>query len=613
MQPSVQLTVLDGALGILAPSDGDLMAVVGPASSGPFATPAAYARGADIIATYTSGPAVEAACLIIQLTGKPVVFERTATSTAATHTTIDVTGFAGTATPTIDGSTAADDDYEVYLEFVDGGTLGVDGITYVASLDKGRTLNAQASLGTASSITIPTPAGLVKVDFAVNSVSLVTLANDLRTEMLAHFVFTTGSVHLNADTTSDDGFTGACSDLTTAIALLNTLRAGFILHEARVGSGGSQIHLAADAVNGPTAPVATDGPTAVVLANDLRTKYAAHLAYTVSHTIADATNGTTAPAVAATDIIAGDVVQFSTAAATWNNTDLGTSLTALAASAQPWNIALIVGKASATAVQVVDAWLVALAAKNKFKYAICNTRLPDIGESDAAYQASLGAAFGSVASRWVDLAAGSCKLISAVTQRDYRRPVAWIDAVRALQIDAGQDLAEVDVGPLPACSISDANGNPDDHDESVYPGLDDQRFTTLRTIDGFPGVYINNARIFSPTGSDFIYVQFRRVMNLGCTALVQYLTNQLSTEIVVDKATGKISKGSAAHLEAGGTTAIGNALYPKKRASNVSFVVSRDDNILSTFTLTCEARITPNGYVKTFATTIGFFNPAIAA
>jgi hypothetical protein len=610
MQPRVDLTILDGALGIIPPSNGDIVAVVGPTSSGPVATPAAFARGADVRTSFTSGPAVEAACLLIELTGKPVVIVRTTASSPATETTLDEDDWTGTVVPTIASATAADDDYEVYLQIEDGGTLGTDGVTYRTSLDGGRTLSAVAELGTAESITIPTPAGLVKFDFAVVGTDLITLVNDIRTDFLAHIILTAGSVHGAADTSSDDGIGAAVSTVADAITRINQIRTGYEAH--RVLTAGT-VHGAADSTNAITLPAATTAPEAVALANEIKAKYGAHRVLTSGsvHGAADSTNVTAAANADAGTFVAGDVLTFRTLAATWSTSDLNVSLTALKNTTQTWNIALVVGAASATAVQALDAWLIALEAKNKFKYAICNVRIPDIGETEQEYYDSLATAFASIATVWVDVCAGSCKLLSSVSARQYRRPVAWIDAVRASSVDPGRDLADVTLGPLPSCQLTDANGNPDDHDETVYPGLDDLRFTTLRSFEGRPGVFINNPRILSGVGSDFIFVQFRRVMNIAAAALVSYLEDRLSSEIEVDPETGKITRAQAAELNNGATDRMADQLIPQRRATRVAYVVSLEDNVLSTFTITGEARIVPMGYVKIFRTTISFNNPAL--
>src|SRR5882757_1817596 len=84
-QPSVEQTELDGALGILPPSTGALYALVGVSSSGPVATPATFARTADVTMNFGSGPLVEAACTYIENFGKPVLLVRTTATTEGSY------------------------------------------------------------------------------------------------------------------------------------------------------------------------------------------------------------------------------------------------------------------------------------------------------------------------------------------------------------------------------------------------------------------------------------------------------------------------------------------------------------------------------------------------
>jgi hypothetical protein len=715
MQPNVNLPILDGGLGILPPSQGDILAVVGAVPSGPIATPATFARVSDLQARHTSGPLVEAAALDVVLTGKPVVVVGTGASTAAVIGAVTKTG-TGTFDPIVDTATVPDDDYDAYIAFVAGTTaIGTAGATYQTSLDNGITLSAVAALGTATSITIPTPSGLVKLNLEPSESDIVALSNELRTKFLAHIIFAdlaakmTGTVdlsgitlstlngqtflvtsnvggpdsvtfttpssiadiavqinavttgdstasivgnhlvmtgggtslgttstlllgsgtanatlgftngqtatgtnepHKHADTTSDDGVTAASTDLATAILLLNSIKAGYAAHRVLAGAGPSQIHLAADSTNIVTAADATDGFTARTLATDLKAKLNAHEALMSSHTIADVVN-VVADTVGAGTIDAGDVVTFRLTAAKWNTTELGAALTALKNTGQTWDVALIVGAADTAALEAVDTWLAGMAAKNKFKRAVMATRIPNVGEDEATYLAAMTSQWSAEASKWINLCSGSAKTTSGISSRSYKRPTSWRTACHEITVDPGQDLAAVALGPLSSVKIVDANGNPEDHDETVFPGLDDQRFTVFRSFEGRPGVFVNNGRIFAPVGSDFIFVQYRRIMNLGARALVSYLENRLSAEVGINPQTGFIAESSAAEIEAGGTKAMADVLLPFKRASNVSFVLSRTDNILSTFTLTGEARIVPNGYVKFFSVPIGFNNPAL--
>ena len=197
MLPSVQINELDGALGV-QPSGASYFAIVGVSDSGPIATPAAFSRTQDVITNYGGGPLVEAACYFISAYDLPVLLVRATASVAATETTIVTSGITGTSVVTVGADTTANDDYEVAFRTVNGGTIGVAGITYQTTLDGGRSWSAVTALGTATSIVIPGSGG---IGFALGTGTLA--AND------------TASYRTIAPN-------WAAGDLTTALAALKT-------------------------------------------------------------------------------------------------------------------------------------------------------------------------------------------------------------------------------------------------------------------------------------------------------------------------------------------------------------------------------------------------------
>ena len=100
-QPAVNITELDGALGILPTTAGRLFAVLGVSSSGPIDAPATFARVPDITAIYGDGPLVEAAAYYIEKYGRPVVLVRTGESNPGTYPAAAAVVFVGTGTSVI--------------------------------------------------------------------------------------------------------------------------------------------------------------------------------------------------------------------------------------------------------------------------------------------------------------------------------------------------------------------------------------------------------------------------------------------------------------------------------------------------------------------------------
>jgi len=472
-QPQVIITEQDGQLGVLPPSAGRILAFVGVSSAGTVNTPSTFARVKDLVAAFGGGPLVEAAAHEIEKYGRPVLVVRAADTVPASASAVVFTG-TGTSVITVDSTVEPEDDYEVVLKVVAGGTVGTTGITVQGSLDGGRNFGPVTALGTTTTVTV----NGIKLDFAAGT------------------------------------------------------------------------------------------------------------------------------------LVTGDVATFTTSAPQWSGVELGTALDALGLTTVNWEGVHIVGALVSSTFDVVETKITGLAALGKNHWWIGNTRLPNAGESEAAYLAAMSTAFGDKVTKHGALCYGACKMISSISGRKYRRPVAFVAAAREQSLSEEQDSAAIDLGALP-CSIRDEAGNPDEHDETAYPGADDARFYVLRTWEGYPGVYVNRPRLFSVTGSDFDLVPHRRVMNIARDVLRNYFTRRLNKPVRVDKDTGFILEAEALEIESGATAALRTALTTKPKASDAVFVLSRYDNLLATKTLTGDSRVTPLAYPEIVEIALGFFNPAL--
>lgn len=494
-QPRVDMTELDGALGVLPPSSGALLAVVGTSTTGTVDTPAAFARVSDVVSAFGAGPLVEAAAYAITKFGRPVLCVRTGNTTAGTLTDPVLTG-TGTADVDVSGSDEPNDDYEFHIEVVTGGELGTAGITFKWSVDGGRTQSAETALGTA-------------------------------------LVFEFPDTGLPAD---DD------VELTFGVATET--------------------------------------------------------------------------------LVAGDVIEFSGTAPMWTAGEIGTALTALRKSAQLWSIVEICGAMDATLFAAVETAVSGMAAYGKDRMYIGHTRVPTpatgggtpaAAETEAEYLVALDAIYDDLTTVYGAVCAGTAKIISGVSGRQYRRPPSfWVAPAHAVR-DEHINLANIKIGRMDGVILTDSNGNPEDHDESTNPGLDDARFLVLRTWEGRPGVYINRPRLLSTPTSDFQLIPHRRVMNLAKTVVRSYLEERVNEEILVDATTGYILEEEALEIEAGAAARLKGALLAKPKASAARFVLSRTDNLLSTKTINCTCRVTPLSYPEFIEVEIGYENPAIQA
>lgn len=167
MIPNVQIQKAAFAAGSVSPQPFPVgvLAILAHSATGTQDQPAGFYRDDLAYTALGDGPLVQYASYDLQVSGQPVVLQRTGCSSAATYSAV-TTSNAGTGTSalTTDGTIFPDDTYDVILTITQGGTIGQAGIMYTVSNDGGDATGPQTALGTATSITLPNGAG--KVNFS---------------------------------------------------------------------------------------------------------------------------------------------------------------------------------------------------------------------------------------------------------------------------------------------------------------------------------------------------------------------------------------------------------------------------------------------------------------
>jgi hypothetical protein len=313
---------------------------------------------------------------------------------------------------------------------------------------------------------------------------------------------------------------------------------------------------------------------------------------------------------AAGTFVAGDVITCLAVAPAPSTANITSALTALQQTQAAWSLCEFATPIGTADFDVIETAFAAMFTAKKFKAWIGNIRMPTLAESESAYLAAQSG-FAAKSTKCGELCAGSCELPSAVSGRLYRRPISFHVASKEASVAEHIDIADVLLGAAVGVSITDANGNPKHHDESVNPGLDDARFTTFRTWEGRSGVYVNRPRIFSSAGSDYDIMPKRRVMNLARATTRTYLEERLNKPVQVNETTGFILEEEALEIESGGRARLAAVLGPAPKASGWQMVLARTDNLISTKTLTVTTRVIPLAYPEFIEESIGFLNPAL--
>lgn len=291
----------------------------------------------------------------------------------------------------------------------------------------------------------------------------------------------------------------------------------------------------------------------------------------------------------------GDTYTFTTVAPGYTLSDLNAAMDVVLADPREWGFVHVVGAANASLFAGVATRLAE--AEGVFRYGFAVLEAAD--DTDA----NLLTHWANSADVRVGVVAGYGEVVSPLTGRISKRPMAWSYTGRLAAIPIQEDPGRVITGPVPGISSLYRN-------EFATPGLDDAGFTTFRTIIGRSGFYVTNGRIKAPEGSDFDLVQNRRVMDRACRLARNAALRFLNDTIRVDSVTGKIAETEALRIEGFILAQLTAGLLAPGHASDVTVTVSRENNILSDRTLYVSIRVLPVAYAKFIQVDIGFRNPA---
>lgn len=175
MLPSAPITKANGNVGSVQPSTSGVLAIIAFSTLGTVNTAATFTRQADLVAARGIGVLCDAGAYFMANAEKPIVCITPTCTTVGAYGTITKTG-TGTSAITAGGG-APNDDYGVLVQWLNGGTIGVAGITYRFSLDNGNNWSGTLALGTGSTLgplNVPDVNLSSGVSFALGAGTIVT-------------------------------------------------------------------------------------------------------------------------------------------------------------------------------------------------------------------------------------------------------------------------------------------------------------------------------------------------------------------------------------------------------------------------------------------------------
>ncbi len=316
-------------------------------------------------------------------------------------------------------------------------------------------------------------------------------------------------------------------------------------------------------------------------------------------------------AFAAGTILADQTESFDATEPLWAIADVQTAIGLLSNGTATFRFIHLVGKMTAANAATLQTEMDGLEAD--FRYTGLLGHCRDFAAADvtaAAWRTAILADFVATSAKRVSVTAGHYLITSPIDGWSYRRPLSFAIAARLVSKAVHVDAGRVKDGALSGLTIDVSDGNVY-HDERNTPALDAGRFVTARTLIGRQGMFCTNPNMMSPNGSDFIWWQYRSVVDKACSTARDVLLNFLSSEVRLNTS-GYILEKDAKDIESRLRSAFRDTLVSPGSVSSVSATVSRTDNIISTRTINVTIRIVPLGYIKTIDVSLGFTNPALA-
>lgn len=300
--------------------------------------------------------------------------------------------------------------------------------------------------------------------------------------------------------------------------------------------------------------------------------------------------------------VAADTYVFTSTSGTYGPTDANTAIAALNGESLVYSLIHIIGVMTATNAAAMAAALqttMDAAFNTLFTYARVIIEADDTDNN-------LKTSFLTTVAERVVVAAGMCELVSALTQRIYKRSAAWPAVSRLTATPPHTHPGEVDLGALVGVTKLY-------RDEYKTPALDAARFMTLRTFRGKVGFYITRGPTMAAPGSDFSNIMNCRVMDKACALTRNKTLNFLNKDLRVDPLSGQIDGRDATSIESAINQDLSTQINAKGQASGSAVVVDRTTNILATSEIKVDVQVIPKGYSEFITTTCRFLNPALAA
>jgi hypothetical protein len=306
----------------------------------------------------------------------------------------------------------------------------------------------------------------------------------------------------------------------------------------------------------------------------------------------------------------GDMHTFACTAPYYSTTNLGDGFAAIAAASYRRGVVALAGNAASTSAGAAmftafQSQLAALVNSHQYFRGIMNAGIGTASDAKSDYA-------GVSPNRRATKCFGTANTIT------YKGFAGWgaPDMEASVHIVARSAFGTVSDDPArfssgPEGSITSQGVSHDERTASIAVDEAPHSFATLRTFVGEAGYWVTNVPLTSPPGSDYVYIQHGRVMDLACATTYGALLPYLSTSVRVQE-DGTIDPRDKVQIEDDVQRQLDAALmHPrnldgKSHVSGVKFTIDGSYNVALNNTLQCNTAVRPLGYLKHIDNFIGY-------
>lgn len=295
---------------------------------------------------------------------------------------------------------------------------------------------------------------------------------------------------------------------------------------------------------------------------------------------------------------AGDVWQFNANAPRMSNGDLIECLELLNEASIEYEFIHVVGEADRSVWAACQSMADVMFQKHRFIFMLCEARKQNVRESVDEWVSSLVEDAGKFAGMRVAVCAGRAEIVDMNTGYSVDRNCAGIVAGLLSKTPVQRSVGSVMYNP--ASLALDINPYPQFREAHII-AFDSARFITLRRYIGLAGIYVTNGRTMAENASDFMWLEYLRVVNKACRLVRTSLLKCLHSEV---------DEAGLRFLKAQGSQPL-EIMRKAGEINNFRFEIPGDQDIIATSEVVTEIAIEPKPNVRWIKLAIGLENPKL--